>query len=217
MKKNLVLISCLSLLLILGGCKNNNSIQPTNENQTSQDNSKDVNVPMQATNDQNNVDEKKETDSKSTSFTESAKKSPNEQEVKEKNNDSPKITKINSIVKLYNGTYFDDRRFGDNVLKNYCEVAISNVTNTSFDFTIYEVNTLDGKTESKKVIFLKNTAVFTGDGSKAVFYGKNYTLNFTFPNNHNAYPVVTDIEISGFHPLEGKTYVNNGIPGHEFG
>ena len=130
---------------------------------------------------------------------------------------SQKITKVNSKVKLYDGAYFDNRRFRDNILKNYCEVVISNVTNTSFDFTVYEVNKLDGKKENKKVIFLTNTAVFTGDGMKATFYGNNYTLNFTFPNNHNAYPAVTDIEISGFKPLEGKTYVNNGIPGHEFG
>ncbi|MBW6411527.1 hypothetical protein [Clostridium weizhouense] len=71
--------------------------------------------------------------------------------------------------------------------------------------------------ENKKVIFLTNTAYFTGDGTKATFYGNDYTLNFTFPNNHDAYPVVTDMEIFGFKGLEGKTYVNNGIPGHEFG
>ncbi|SQC02059.1 hypothetical protein [Clostridium tetanomorphum] len=98
-------------------------------------------------------------------------------------------------------------------LKTYCEVAISNITDTSFDFTIYEV---DAKTENKKVIFLTNTAVFTGDGTKAAFYGKNYTLHFTFPDNHKAYPAVTDMEISGFEPLKSRTYVNNGVPGHEF-
>ena len=124
-----------------------------------------------------------------------------------------KITKVNSKVKLHDGIYFDNRSFGDNILKNYCEVVISNVTNTSFDFTVYEV---DRKTENRKVIFLTNTAVFTGDGMKATFCGNNYTLNFTFPDYHKAYPAVTDMEISGFKPLEGNTYVNNGIPGHEF-
>lgn len=122
--------------------------------------------------------------------------------------------KVSSKVKLYEGTYFDNRRFGDTVLKSSCEIIISNVTDTSFDFTIYQS---DAETKEKKVIFLKNTATFVGDGKSAAFYGKNYTLNFSFPNNHNAYPVVTDIKISGFEPLEGKTYVNNGIPGHEFG
>lgn len=143
--------------------------------------------------------------------------SPNEQVVKDKNTISQKITKVNSKVKLYDGTYFDDNCYGDNILKNYCEVVISNITNTSFDFTVYEVNVIDGKKENKKTIFHTNTAVFTGDGKTASFYGNSYTLSFTFPNNHGAYPDVTDMEISGFKPLEGKTYVNNGIPGHEFG
>lgn len=195
MKKNLVLILCLSLIFILVGCnsdkKANNSVQATNENQEADLNNKNSTQP--------------------------AKINSNEQAVKDRNNDSQKITKVNSKVKLYDGTYFDNRLFGENTLNKYCEVVISNVTNTSFNFTIYEVNELYGKKENKKVIFLTNTAVFTGDGTKAAFYGKNYTLNFTFPNNHNAYPVVTDIEISGFEPLKGKTYVNNGIPGHEFG
>jgi hypothetical protein len=133
---------------------------------------------------------------------------------KDKNSIPTQTNKISSKVKLYEGTYFDDRRFGDNILKNFCEVIISNVTDTSFDFAIYQANTETGE---KKVIFLKNTAVFIGDGTKAAFYGKEYTLNFTFPNNHNALPIATDMKISGFEPLEGKTYVNNGIPGHEFG
>lgn len=220
MKKNLVLILCLSLIFTLVGCnsdkKANNSIQPTNETQTLEDGSKNINNSKQATNEKNSVDEKKETDLNNTNSAQSTKINPNKQAAKDKNNVSQKITKVNSKVKLYNGTYFDDRRFGDNILKNYCEIVISNVTNTSFDFTVYEVNIVDGK-KDKKVIFLRNTAVFTGDGTKATFYGHDYTLNFTFPNYHNAYPVVTDMKISGFKPLEGKTYVNNGIPGHEFG
>jgi len=208
MKKNLVLIFCLSLIFILVGCnsdkKANKSIQATNENQTLEDSSKDINNPIQATNEQNSVDEKKETDLNNTNSIQSTKISPNEQLVKDKNNVSQKV---NSKVKLYEGTYWDERCLGDNDLnlKNYCEVVISNVNNTSFDFTAYEV---DRKTENKKVIFLTNTAVFTGDGMTATFYGNNYTLNFTFPS-------ITEIEISGFKPLEGKTYLNNKIPGHE--
>ena len=132
-----------------------------------------------------------------------------------KNNTSPETVKVKSKVKLYEGTYFDDKRFGENMLKTYCEVVISNVTDNSFDFTVYQV--VDAAKGEKKVIFLKNTAVFIGDGTKAAFNGKNYTINFAFPNYHRAYPVVTDMEISGFPPLEGNDYVNNGIPGHEFG
>ncbi|WP_186429614.1 hypothetical protein [Clostridium sp. BSD9I1] len=153
-------------------------------------------------------DEEKETSKNSSKEVNSTKKLG-----KDENNIAPEKAKVSGKVKLYEGTYFDDRRFGDNILESSCEVVISNVRDNSFDFTIYQV---DGKTENKKVIFLTNTAVFIGDGTKAAFYGKNYTLNFTFPNNHRAYPVVTDMMISGFAPLEGKTYVNNGIPGHEF-
>ncbi|MBU3145358.1 hypothetical protein [Clostridium sp. CF012] len=159
MKKNLVLILCLTLIFILVGCNSH----------------KKANKSIQATNEQNSVDEK--------------------------------ITKVKSKVTLYEGTYWDERCLGDNdlELKNYCEVVISNVTNISFDFTVYEVDRI---TENRKVIFLKNTAAFTGDGRKATFNGNNNTLNFTFPS-------ITEIQISGFKPLEGKTYLNNKIPGHE--
>ncbi|MGH4124267.1 MAG: hypothetical protein ACREV6_15180 [Clostridium sp.] len=201
MKKNLILILCLSLIFTLVGCNSD----------------KKSNKFIKATNEQNSVDEKKQTDLNNANSIQSTKISPNEQVAKDKNNVSQKITKVTSKVKLYDGTYFDNKRFGEHMLTNYCEVVISNVTNTSFDFTVYEVNVVNGKKENKKAIFLTNTAVFTGDGMKASFYGNSYTLNFTFPNYHGAHPAVTDMEISGFKPLEGKTYVNNGIPGHEFG
>lgn len=221
MKKNLVLILCLSLIFILVGCnsdkKADKSIQASNEKQTLESGTKDINNPIQTTNEQSSVNEKKETDLNATNSAQSTELSPSEQVVKD-NNASQKMTKVNSKVKLYAGTYFDDGVYGEESKKNYCEVVISNITNTSFDFTVYQVkvNVSNGK-KDRKVIFLKNTAVFIGDGTKAAFYGKNYTLNFTFPNYHHAYPVVTDMEISGFQPLEGNDYVNNGIPGHEFG
>lgn len=124
---------------------------------------------------------------------------------------------VSSKVKLYEGIYFDDEVYKstDHLLKQYYEIAISNVKATSFDFTIYKM--IDSEKKIKKVVFLTNTAVFTDNGTKAAFYGKNYTLHFTFPNYHHAYPIVTDMEVSGFKELEGKTYVNNAIPGHEFG
>lgn len=160
MKKKLILIIYLILILILVGCNSD----------------KKENISIKPANDQNKVDEKKET--------------------------------VKSKIELYEGTYWDKRHLGDNDLnlKNYCEVVISNVTNTSFDFAVYEV---DKETENRKIIFLKNTAVFTEEGTKADFYGKEYTLNFTFQS-------ITEIKISGFKPLEGNTYLNNSIPGHEF-
>lgn len=203
MKKNCIFSLCLSFIFIFAGCGNvkkaNNSYQ------------------TQAVAEQNNIDKKQETDSNNKNSTQAAETSQNEQAVEDKNINSQRVNEVYGKVKLYEGTYFDDRRFGEDGVKNYCEVEISNVTSISFDFTIYEVNESEGKEESKKVIFLRNTAVFIEDGTKAAFYGDKYTLNFSFPNKHNSYIVATDMEISGFKPLEGKTYLNNKIPGHEFG
>lgn len=194
-QKYIITILSLILSVVLIGCSHNT---PAADSQ----NKKDAPISKNS--------------SKEVSSTEvsSAEVSPTEESPAVKSEkDSPKPAKVSGKVKLYGGTYFDDRCFGDDEVKNFCEVMIFNVTDTSFDFAVYQV---DEKKGEKKIIFLKNTAVFIGDGTKAAFYGKNYTLNFTFPNKHNAYPVVTDMEISGFEPLKGKTYVNNGIPGHEF-
>lgn len=201
MKKISAILICLSFIFIFVGCSSN----------------KNEGKSTSTASGQSSIDEKKETDINNTySVQTPADSGRKEQAVKDENNASQNKDKVIGKVKLYEGIYFDDRRFGDSILKNYCEVEISNITETSFDFTVYQVNMSDGE-KSKKVIFLTNTAVFTDDGMKAAFYGKKYTIDFTFPNKHNAEPIVTDIEISGFEPLEGKTYVNNGIPGHEFG
>lgn len=58
-------------------------------------------------------------------------------------------------------------------------------------------------------ICMDNTAVFTGDGSTAAFFGQEYTLNFNFHD-------VTSVNVPGFRPTEGITDSGNGIPGHEF-
>lgn len=121
---------------------------------------------------------------------------------------------VNGAVQLFEGGYFDNSIYGDDVIEKYFEVGITNITAASFDFTIYEVDAQSGGSE---VVFLTNTALFTGDGTTAAYEGEDYLLSFSFPDNHAAYPVVTDMIISGFAPLEGKTLVNNGIPGYEFG
>lgn len=125
---------------------------------------------------------------------------------------SPKETK--GKLQLHEGRYFDDKVYGQRLSDTFYEIHISNISETSFDFTIYEVVT---ETREKEIIFETNTANFIEDGTKAAFYGEDQTLNFTFPDNHESHPVVTDIVVTGFEPLEGNTYVNNGIPGHEFG
>ena len=63
-------------------------------------------------------------------------------------------------------------RFGDNVLENYCEIVISNVTNTSFDFTVYEVNVQAGKKENKKGYFSKKYSSFYRRWNESCFLWK---------------------------------------------
>lgn len=122
---------------------------------------------------------------------------------------------VPAAVILYEGTYFAEevyRTSADGSGGSYCEIDISNITDTSFDFTVYEVDGLE-----RNMIFKTHTAVFQGDGTTAVYNGKEYTLNFSFPDYHTSLPDVTDIVVTGFAPLEGETYMNNNVPGHEFG
>lgn len=135
-----------------------------------------------------------------------------ETEEETSNNEQEAVT---GVVQLYAGNYRDERCFGDNpeCPETPCIVEISNITDTSFDFTIKQYDRWSSETN---VIFLTNTAVFTGDGTTATFFGQQYTLQFTFPDYYSALPIVVSMEISGFEPVEGATYSNNGIPGHEF-
>ncbi len=124
---------------------------------------------------------------------------------------------VKAKVKMYEGKYFDEvlYRYADPEIEwaPYCEFHISNITDTSFDFEIYEV----GELQKRTLIFKKHTAVFTGDGMQAVYNGDEYTLTFSFPDERHAYPDVVDMKVSGFGPVEGNTYVNNMVPGREFG
>lgn len=204
MKRISVLLLCISFIFIYNGCSRYNDESDS--------------IPTAIV--QSPVDEKEapNTTAENTPSKSPVASTPTEPAVEGENNNSQNKDEVIGKVKLYEGIYFDDRRFGDTILNSYCEIEITKITDTSFDFTVYEVNGpgVEGE-KNKKVIFLTNTAVFIEDGMKAAFYGKEYTLNFSFPNYHSAEPIVTDIEISGFEPLEGHDYVNNGIPGHEFG
>lgn len=142
--------------------------------------------------------------------------------VLQENEETPKTDSetsegVPATVILYEGMYFAEEVYkmaadlGDGI---YCEIDISNITDTSFDFTVYEVNESE---ETRSMIFKTQTAVFQGDGTTAVYNGKEYTLNFTFPDYHTSLPHVTDMEVTGFALLEGETYMNNSVPGHEFG
>ena len=231
MKKKLISILCISMIFILAGCNISDKKADTQKNDTDKSQNvkddsenyssgtKENDEIMQTHDNKSDADYKKNksSDDANEKYTQQSNTVNNKQTEENAANDSQKQKdSVKSKVKLHEGIYFDDKCFGENALKDYCEIEISNVTDTSFDFTVYEVNVTDEK-EDRKMIFLKNTAVFTGTGTEAAFYGKDYTLSFTFPDNHRAYPVVTDMQVSGFKKLEGKTYVNNRIQGHEFG
>ena len=133
--------------------------------------------------------------------------------------ESQEETGVPAKVRIYEATYFAEAVYRNVNLETewppYCEIDISNVTDTSFDFTVYE-RTFDGEPQ-RNLIFKTHTAVFNGDGTTAVYNGQEYTLNFTFPNDRHSLPDVTEIQVTGFASLEGETYLYNQVPGHEFG
>lgn len=111
-------------------------------------------------------------------------------------------------IELYEAIYQDSRIFSDdpNLPERNCRITISDVTDTSFDFMIDQFNSENSTFET---IFMKNTAVFTGDGRSAAYYGQQYTLHFNFPD-------ITSIAVSGFEAIEGVTFAHNAVPGYEF-
>lgn len=127
---------------------------------------------------------------------------------------------VKANVQLYEGTYFDEGvyKYVDIPATEspfvYCEIMISNITDTSFDFAISETVMA---TNERTVIYPTSTAFFTGDGTEATFYGKDQTLHFEFPKDQDLYPIIRDMKVTGFPKLEGNTYINNSIPGHEAG
>ena len=125
-------------------------------------------------------------------------------------------TGVQAKYKMYDGVYFDEVIYtwsmDDSQVRPYCEINVSNATDTSFDFTIYDV---DGQNRSLK--FKTHTAVFTGDGTQAEYNGNGYHLVFTFPDDRGALPDVVCMQVSGLKDMGGCMYVNNTVPGHEFG
>lgn len=126
---------------------------------------------------------------------------------------------VKAIVQMYEGYYIDmnvDFSLPDSEQEPYHVVKVEKITDTSFDFTIYLVDLASGDEEGE-VIFNTHTAVFTGKGDTARFTGATHTLDFTFPDDFNALPVVVVLEIDGLDEIKGKKFANGSIPGHEFG
>ena len=120
---------------------------------------------------------------------------------------------------IYEGCYFDGgvyQYWGDIPLTEspmiYCEIWISNVTETTFDFLIKEVVMA---TDERTIVLPLSTAKITNNGWGAIYEGEEFTLTFEFPDDPDRFP--KEITVDGWEKLEGNTYMNKEIPGHESG
>ena len=126
------------------------------------------------------------------------------------------VTPVNAQYQVYAGTYYDMNIYeataegGES--DSYCQIEVSNITDQTFDFAVYQLT--DG---NKQMILDTRTATFVEDGTKAVSEKDGTNLVFTFPDNWNALPKVVEMQVSGMDVLEGNSYVNNNVPGYEFG
>ena len=94
----------------------------------------------------------------------------------------------------------------------YCEIWISNVTETTFEFLIKEVVMA---TDERTIVMPLSTAKITNNGWGAIYEGEEFTLSFEFPDAPDRFPKY--ITVDGWEKLEGNNYMNNSIPGHESG
>lgn len=139
-----------------------------------------------------------------------------EDEEAQKNDTAQDVTPVNAQYQVYAGTYYDMNIYeataegGES--DSYCQIEVSNITDQTFDFAVYQLT--DG---NKQMILDTRTATFVEDGTKAVSEKDGTNLVFTFPDNWNALPKVVEMQVSGLDVLEGNSYVNNNVPGYEFG
>ncbi|MFR4084756.1 MAG: hypothetical protein ACLT0H_03365 [Lachnospiraceae bacterium] len=139
-----------------------------------------------------------------------------EDEEAQKNDTAQDVTQVNAQYQVYAGTYYDMNIYeataegGES--DSYCQIEVSNITDQTFDFAVYQLT--DG---NKQMILDTRTATFVEDGTKAVSEKDGTNLVFTFPDNWNALPKVVEMQVSGMDVLEGNSYVNNNVPGYEFG
>ena len=224
MKKKNLIVAIVMASMIMGGCGQKTVTSVSEDPTVSEAPMKeDTLEPEESAEDatQSAEESQEATDSSSTSS--NATKESNKatsagkdtQTVSESTEDT-QPTGVQTKYKMYDGVYFDEVIYtwsmDDSQVRPYCEINVSNATDTSFDFTIYDV---DGQNRSLK--FKTHTAVFTGDGTQAEYNGNGYHLVFTFPDDRGALPDVVCMQVSGLKDMGGCMYVNNTVPGHEFG
>ncbi len=119
---------------------------------------------------------------------------------------------------IYDGRYFDEDIYlywtgeiEDASSLTYCEIQIYNVTDTSFDFT---VNELDAETDESTEL-LTGTAFIRYNGKEAFYEGEDFSFLFQFQTDPEVFPKYLSVE--GWDKLAGKSFMNKDIPGHESG
>lgn len=127
--------------------------------------------------------------------------------------ENQQINGVPAQINVYEGEYKYELAYTGLDITEYYTVIVENVTDDSFDFTIYYADDL---ADTRDVVFRTHTAIFEGDGTYARYHGTEYNLEFTFPNDRNTLPDAVDMQISGYEPVEGLTFCNHAIPGHEF-
>ena len=120
---------------------------------------------------------------------------------------------------IYEGCYFDEGVYQywtsmpiSESPMIYCEIWISNVTETTFDFLIKEVVMA---TDERTIVLPLSTAKIVNNGWGAIYEGEEFTLSFEFPDSPDIFP--KSITVDGWEKLEGNKYMNKDIPGHESG
>lgn len=128
---------------------------------------------------------------------------------------------VQSQVQIYEGNYIDNHYVqynadGPNLDSPhiYCEIIVSNITNTSFDFSVISKT---WETEEVETIIPLSTANFIGDGTEANFNNDELNLNFIFTNEDNPLPTIKFMEVTGYELLEDIIFINNSISGQEAG
>ena len=127
--------------------------------------------------------------------------------------ENQQINGVPAQINVYEGEYKYELAYTGLDITEYYTVIVENVTDDSFDFTIYYADDL---ADTRDVVFRTHTAIFEGDGTYARYHGTEYNLEFTFPNDRNTLPDAVDMQISGYEPVEGLTFCHHAIPGHEF-
>ena len=122
-------------------------------------------------------------------------------------------------LQLYEVTYTDQTRRNwyvhDPEFKGsyvYDEITVSDITDTTFDFT---VTRKDFETDETEIIIPLSTAYINENQTSATYTGEGYNLTFDFSYRGNPLPVVLFIRVWGLDELEGILFYNNNIPGYE--